>query len=228
MLSERLKMVADMVSPCDFMADIGTDHAYLPIYLIKNKVVKRAVAADISRGSCDKAQRNIIANGLDSYIDVRCGNGLAVMGQNEIPDTVVIAGMGGMLAIDVLKSHRSGAEAPRLVLQVQRDIYHVRKHLHTTGYKIIDEKMLREDGKVYTAMTAVKGEDVPYTEADYYFGRLLIVAKDKTLREYILHEHNKIKKVIFSLRDKSSEDIDVRKQQLAELCSLQEEVLECL
>lgn len=228
MLSARLKMVADMVKPCDLMADIGTDHAYLPIYLIKNGIIKQAVAADISRGSCDKAERNIRANHLENYIEVRCGNGLKVMGQEEIPDTIVIAGMGGMLAINVLNSHKCGSSTQRLILQVQRDIYAVRKHLHAKGYRIEDENIIKEDGKVYTAMAAVKGDEAPYTEAEYYFGRLLLAEKNPVLKEYIAFENNKIKNVLASLKDKHSEEIEIRKAQLKWLNNIQKEALKCL
>jgi tRNA (adenine22-N1)-methyltransferase len=227
-LSERLKMVADMVEPCDLAADIGTDHAYLPIYLYKKGIIKRAVAADISRGSCDKATKNIRAHRLEEYIEVRCGNGLAVFSEEECPDTIVIAGMGGMLAIDVLKSHTCGSNAKRLVLQVQRDIYAVRKYLHTIGYKIIAENMLREGGKYYTAMAAVKGEDKKYGEVDYHFGKILLENGNKSLKEYIEFEYNKINKVLLSLEDKSGAEIEERKRELEAMASIQREALKCL
>ncbi len=228
MLSKRLKMVADMVEPCDFLADIGTDHAYLPIYLYQQGIIKGAVAADISRGSCNKALRNIKAHRLDKYIEVRCGDGLGVLGENEIPDTIVIAGMGGMLAINVLKTHKSGVMTKRLVLQVQRDIYALRKHLHATSYKIIDEKIIKEDNKVYTAMTAVKGQDVSYSEAEYHFGKILLSEKSPILKEYITFEYNKIKKVLESLSAKEGEEINIRKNQLKNMLDIQKEALECL
>jgi tRNA (adenine22-N1)-methyltransferase len=227
-LSERLKMVADMVEPCDLVADIGTDHAYLPIYLYKNGIINRAVAADISKGSCDKAIKNIKAHGLGEHIEVRCGNGLAVFGADECPDTIVIAGMGGMLAIEVLKSHSCGKNAKRLVLQVQRDIYAVRKYLHTIGYKIIAENMLREGGKYYTAMAAVKGDDEVYSEADYHFGKILLRNGNKVLKEYIEFEHNKINKVLSSLENMSGDEIEVRKKELEAMASIQREALKCL
>lgn len=228
MLSERLKMVADMVDKCRFVADIGTDHAYLPIYLIKNGIAERAVAADISSGSCKKALDNIRRSGLEDYIEVRCGNGLEVMTEDEIPDTIVISGMGGMLAIDVLKSHKCGSLAPCLVLQVQRDICAVRKHIISSGYKIKAEDMLREDGKLYTAISAVKGRDTEYTELEYMFGRYLLKSKAPLLREYIEYEHKKILNVLSRLEKMDGEDIKKRRTELERLSVLQKEALECL
>lgn len=227
-LSQRLKMVADMVEKCDFIVDVGTDHGYLPIYLLQNGKINRAVASDISKGSCRKAEINIRAHGLDDSIEVRCGSGLTVMGDKEMPDCIVMSGMGGMLAIEVLKSNPLGSRAKRLVLQVQRDIYALRKHLHKTGYKIVSEKILKEGGKVYAAMAAEKGEDVPYTETEYHFGRLLLKEKSPVLKEYIAHENNKIKKVLAALKDIHTEEAAERMAQLEKTEKIQKEAMKCM
>ncbi|MDO5389115.1 MAG: class I SAM-dependent methyltransferase, partial [Clostridia bacterium] len=89
MLSKRLQQVAQTVKNGELIADIGTDHAYIPIYLIKNKIAKKAIAADISKGSCKKASLNINLRGLSNLIDVRCGNGLEVIEENEEPNVIV-------------------------------------------------------------------------------------------------------------------------------------------
>jgi tRNA (adenine22-N1)-methyltransferase len=141
---------------------------------------------------------------------------------------VVIAGMGGMLAISVLQSHKSGSLTPRIVLQVQRDIYAVRKHLHSTGYKIEMERILKEGGKVYIAMAAVRGEDVPYTEAEYHFGRFLLKEKNPLLKEYIVFENNKLLNVLAGLEDKHSDEIAERKEELKKLIAIQREAIKCL
>lgn len=227
-LSERLKMVADMVEKCDFLLDVGTDHGYLPIYLCEKGIINKGVASDISKGSCEKAERNIKAHCLNDKICVRCGSGLTVIREGEIPDCIVMSGMGGMLAIEVLKSHPAGSRVQRLVLQVQRDICAVRKHLHMTGYKIIKENILKEDNKVYIAMAAEKGEDVSYTEAEYLFGRLLLRTGSPILKEYITHEHNKIKKVLTSIEDMHTVETEERKRELERISALQKEALECL
>lgn len=227
-LSKRLRMVADMTRSCDLLMDVGTDHGYLPIYLTQKGTIKRAIASDVSKGSCEKAERNVLAHHLKDKIQVRCGNGLEVLAKDEMPDCIVMSGMGGMLAIDVLKSAYQGSIAPRLVLQVQRDIYAVRKHLHKTGYKIICEDMLKEDNKVYVAMAAVKGEDAAYTEVQYHFGKLLLESKNQILKEYIAYEHNKIINVLSSIEHMQTEETEERKIELKKLSNLQKEALECL
>ena len=91
MLSNRLKNVVSQVNTGNLIADIGTDHGYVPIYLIKNSIAKKAIAADISKGSCDKAKTNISLYGLNDKIDVRCGNGLEIIKDSEIIDTIINA-----------------------------------------------------------------------------------------------------------------------------------------
>ena len=110
MLSNRLKNVVSQVNTGNLIADIGTDHGYVPIYLIKNSIAKKAIAADISKGSCDKAKTNISLYGLNDKIDVRCGNGLEIIKDSEIIDTIIISGMGGLLTIDVLKSNEKAVK----------------------------------------------------------------------------------------------------------------------
>ena len=202
MLSKRLKLVADMVKVCDVIADIGTDHGYIPIYLIKNRIAKRAVAADISPGSCKKAALNVGISHLTDVIDVRCGNGLEVIEKGENIDTVIIAGMGGLMAISVLESNRDAVKgAKQLVLQPQRDIDKVRKYLHSAGFKISDEKMIVEGDKFYTVINAEKGFE-EYTEEEYFFGKKLIESKSPILKEYVEKEDNKILKVLENMENK--------------------------
>ena len=168
MLSNRLKNVVSQVNTGNLIADIGTDHGYVPIYLIKNSIAKKAIAADISKGSCDKAKTNISLYGLNDKIDVRCGNGLEIIKDSEIIDTIIISGMGGLLTIDVLKSNEKAVKnANQLILQPQRDIEKVRAYLHSINYKIINEEMLMESGKYYTIINAVKGSDEEYSEIEY-------------------------------------------------------------
>ena len=194
MLSNRLKNVVSQVNTGNLIADIGTDHGYVPIYLIKNSIAKKAIAADISKGSCDKAKTNISLYGLNDKIDVRCGNGLEIIKDSEIIDTIIISGMGGLLTIDVLKSNEKAVKnANQLILQPQRDIEKVRAYLHSINYKIINEEMLMESGKYYTIINAVKGSDEEYSEIEYYFGKFLLNKKSAVLKKFIDHEYKKNK-----------------------------------
>lgn len=201
MLSKRLQKIADTVRKSNIIADIGTDHAYIPIYLIKKGIAERAVAADISAGSCKKAQLNIDNNHLADFIDVRCGNGLEVIDKGESIDTIIIAGMGGLLAISVLESNREIVnKAKQIVLQPQRDIDKVRRYIHSIGFRINSENMLVEGDKFYNIIDADKGRE-EYTEIEYLFGKCLIENKSQILKEYVDIELNKLLTVLKNMSD---------------------------
>lgn len=229
MLSNRLKNVVSEVNKSNLIADIGTDHGYVPIYLVKNSITQKAIAADISKGSCDKAQTNVTLYGLNDKIDVRCGNGLEIIKESEIVDTIIISGMGGLLTIDVLKSNKEAVNnAKQLILQPQRDIEKVRAYLHSIGYKIVNEEMLIESGKYYTIINAVKGVDERYSELEYYFGKFLLYKKSTVLKQFIEHEYKKINIVLDNISNNAVENADERIAQLKHLKSLYEEGLKCL
>lgn len=220
-------MVAEMVDKCRILADIGTDHGYLPIYLIKNNIIKKAIAADISKGSCDKAYRNAVLYNMDDLIDVRCGNGLEIIKDTEIADCIVIAGTGGLLAINILKSNEEAVKrASQLILQPQRDIDKVRRYIHSVGFKITNEKMIKEKGKYYTVIKAVKGNET-YNLLENYFGRILIERKSAILREFAAEELNKILKILKKMKDNDKTN-NIKYKELTELSQLYEEVLKCL
>ncbi len=220
-------MVAAMVDKCETLADIGTDHGYIPIYLIKNNITKRAIAADISKGSCDKARRNVMLYNMDNRIDVRCGNGLEVIGENESVDCIIIAGTGGLLAIDILKTNKNAVQrASQLILQPQRDIDKVRRYIHSEGFKIENEDMIKEKGKYYTVIKAVKGKE-SYNELENFFGRILIEKKSPALKEFAAEEYKKTENVLRTMEYNNKRE-DIKYIELKKLSALYKEVLRCL
>lgn len=227
MLSKRLQQVAQTVKNGELIADIGTDHAYIPIYLIKNKIAKKAIAADISKGSCKKASLNINLRGLSDLIDVRCGNGLEVIKENEEPNVIVIAGMGGLMTISVLESNKRAVQcADQLVLQPQRDIDKVRKYIHSIGFKIESEKMLKEGDKFYNIINAVKGCE-EYTEIEYLFGKKLMEERSSVLKEYVDTENNKLLTVLENMKNAAKENT-ADYERLNRLSEKYNEVMKCL
>jgi tRNA (adenine22-N1)-methyltransferase len=184
-------MVFREINRCDVAADIGTDHAYIPIALIQNNIAKKVIAADISKGSCDKAEANVSFYKLNDCIDVRCGSGLTVINSDEKLDSILISGMGGLLMIEVLKSNVNAVEnAKQLVLQPQKDIDKVRRYIHSIGFKICNEEITFEGGKYYIVINAVKGFE-QYTAVEYMFGKKLIEKNSEIFLEYINQEYNK-------------------------------------
>ena len=207
-LSERLKTVAGFVK-YRTIADIGTDHGYIPCYLAHKKTIDMAIACDVNKGPLSKAEENINNFGFENIIETRLGSGLEPLNKNEA-ETIIIAGMGGLLICDILNKGKEKLEGVRqLVLQPQRDIYSVRKLIHKLGFKIDDEKMLCEGGKYYTVISAVKGNEIYTDEIYYHFGKILIDNKSDVLKEYITMRLNKYQNIIDNANKSSSKDTEL-------------------
>lgn len=221
--SKRLTALADLAAGCRCVADIGTDHAYLPIYMVENGMAERAIACDIKKGPLAKAKANILAAGLNAKIETRLGSGMLPLEQGQC-DCIVIAGMGGKLIISILDEGRSLlSDVDRLIVQPQRDAPEVRRTLHRLGFKIIDEKMLIEEGLFYNIMLAQKGKE-DYTELEYTFGKLLLEKRSPALKEYIelnIEKLEKISEVIIEGSGRGSKRLD----ELREDIKLQREAL---
>ena len=202
-LSYRLNKIAQKVTQNDIIADIGTDHAYIPIFLYKNNKIKSGIACDISKGSLQKAKDNIKKYNLQGKIQTRLGNGLEKISLQDNVDTVIIAGMGGMLMIDILEKGKYILEnVKELILQPQKDIDKVREYLHKNNFKIIDDEMLKDDGKYYTIIKSIKGkEDILYKKEEYVFGRFEINNKCQILKEYIEDQLYKMEIVLKNIKE---------------------------
>lgn len=191
-LSDRLMTVASFVTGGLKVADIGTDHGYVPIYLVKNGICPKAVAADINQGPVQRANKHIKENGLSEYIETRVSDGFEKLNVGET-ECAIIAGMGGELMIHILEQGYNIVNTlEELILSPHSEIFLVRKYLHSINYKIADEKMLIDEGKYYTVIKAVHGVDCKYNYCDYKYGKILIDRKDEILKSFILKEMDKI------------------------------------
>ena len=149
-LSKRLLTVANMVTKGSVVADIGTDHGYLPIYLVQNNISEHVIAMDVNKGPLNKAFYNIGQLHLENKIDIRLSDGLDNLKNNEA-NTVTICGMGGKLIAKILESGRSKISPnDELILSPQSEIQQFRKYLLQNDYSIVKEDMVLEDGKFYT------------------------------------------------------------------------------
>ena len=184
-LSKRLQLVASFVSKGKITADIGTDHGYVPIYLVRNQVVPYAYACDVNKGPLERASAHIAEAGLTGQIETRLGSGLSVLKPGEA-DAVVIAGMGGPLMQKLLEESRDVvALVTELILSPHSEVDGVRKYLHKAGFSIVQEAMIYDEGKFYTVLKAVPGQEDAYTEMEYRFGKRLIEARDKVFLDYL-------------------------------------------
>lgn len=190
-LSKRLQTIADFVKKGAVVADIGTDHAHIPIYLIKNNIISKAYACDINKGPLEKAKENINYYGVKN-IELRLSNGLEKLKTDEA-DTVIIAGMGGELITDILERGRRFFDTERkFILSPHTKIDEVRKYLLSNGFEITKEDMCIDEGKFYTVMEAKYTENKEmYSEAELLYGKYLIENKHPVLLRFLKKEEAK-------------------------------------
>lgn len=154
-LTPRLALAAEFVSPGDVVIDVGTDHAYLPIYLLLSGKCERAVAADINAEPLERARQNVAKYGLSDRIDLILCDGLVKM-DASMCDTVVIAGMGGETIAGILEA-APWAKEKTLILQPMTNAARLRRFLQKSGYKILDEAVAAEEKHLYTVMKVTGG-----------------------------------------------------------------------
>lgn len=188
-LSKRLHAVASLVTEGASVADVGTDHGYIPIYLAKQGISPRIIAMDVNEGPLKRAASHIRAYHMEAQIETRLSDGVSALAPGEA-DTIITAGMGGALVIKILTDHPELTESIKtFILQPQSEIGKVRRFLCEHGFVIIEEDMVKEDGKYYPMMKVVHGtEAVTYEEADYLYGKLLLEKRHPVLREFLERE----------------------------------------
>ncbi|MCL1862516.1 MAG: class I SAM-dependent methyltransferase [Defluviitaleaceae bacterium] len=187
----RLSTLLNCVGRCKVLADIGTDHAYLPISAMREGICKTAIACDINEGPLEMAKKNIAEAGFSDFIETRLGDGLLPL-NDDVVDCIVISGMGGMKIIEILAVKSTSA---RLVLQPQHDLEELRRFLHENMYNILEEKLAFERGRFYEIIVAQNAEKISlYTDAEYYHGRM----SDPHFLPYLREKHRKIMGYIHS------------------------------
>lgn len=176
----RLNTLTKMVDPGSRVADIGTDHAYLPIELVKNGKIDYAIASDVAEGPLENAKNDIAAAGLTEQIETRLGSGLETVTHADQIDTVVIAGMGGKLMTDILdRAWSKDAQFKTLVLEPNIGEAGVRNWLMMHNYKIISEKLIAEAGHTYELIKASLTEEKhEMTEKEIFFGPFIVQEKN--------------------------------------------------
>ncbi len=154
-LTDRLQMIADEINTGETMADIGTDHGFLPVYLWENRICPKVIMADVSKGSLDKARDNCSTLYPGRTFDLRLGNGLEVLDAGEV-DTVVIAGMGGILMTQIMSHDIAKTMSIRkYVLQPRISAGRLRFWLLANGLSITGDRLVREGRFICNIITAV-------------------------------------------------------------------------
>ncbi len=172
MLSKRLFSLLKYVSKEDKVIDIGCDHALLDIELIKSQVVEKMIAADIHKHALEAGIANVKKNKLIHQIDMRLGDGLEVLHEEEDVDTIIISGMGTSTILSIL-NHPYCKRINKLILQSNNNHCELRKEVCKMGFKIVEEEFLTDHKKHYINIIFERGQE-KYTKGEYLYGPILI------------------------------------------------------
>lgn len=213
-LSKRLQAVADLVGEDLIVADVGTDHGYIPIYLLENKKSSKAFAMDVNKGPLLRADEHIVEHGLEKVIETRLSDGVKNLQVGEC-DAVVIAGMGGALTIKILEEGKHIFKSlTEFVLQPQSELHKVREYLISQGYCVVAEDMVCEDGKFYPMMKVINGESDSYDAIELRYGKRLLSERHPVLKRFLDKEKNTKKMILQNLQNASGEHIKIRRKEI--------------
>ncbi|TDL34520.1 tRNA (adenine-N(1))-methyltransferase [Jeotgalibacillus sp. S-D1] len=226
-LSDRLHTVASFVPKGSSIADIGSDHAYLPCYLGHQLQIDKAVAGEVAEGPFQSAKRQVKEDSLEHLIEVRKGSGLEVIEAGEV-DVITIAGMGGPLIAQILEEGKDRLPGvKRLILQPNINAISIRDWFSLNGWTITDEAILEEDGKIYEVLVAEPETDrMEMTFQDRLLGPVLSKEKSHVFQKKWKQEYNQWEKILNQIeRAGDTSHLKDKKKELLEKMKLVSEVL---
>src|SRR6056297_2980082 len=206
-ISDRLKKIISLIPKCDVFADIGTDHGYLAIRSVQEKIARKAIASDIAKMPLEQAKHQINKYNLIEDIDIRLGSGLEPIEVNEV-DGIVVAGMGGKNIYNILESKKEvSTRLEFLILQPQNNSEAVRFWLIENGYKIVQELLVKENNIIYQIIKAVPGKSANYSNIEMQYGIKKTIDNKSLLKEYLDQEINKCRNILIEMNKSENSDI---------------------
>lgn len=209
-LTDRLLKIASLVTKGKKIADIGTDHGYIPVHLLNEGHIDFAILADVNKGPLENARKEVRHNNLIDKVDLRLGSGIEVLKKGEV-DEVIIAGMGGILISELLEANIEVAQSTeKFILQPMQAQKELRKYLLNNGYEILDEVLVREDFRIYEIIVAKYTGKNTNVEDDIFYevGNKLIENNDELLNEFIDKRIHTYTSILNKLEGKSGKGID--------------------
>ncbi|MBR2219896.1 MAG: SAM-dependent methyltransferase [Phascolarctobacterium sp.] len=198
-IGDRLEAIGKLVPQGCVLADIGTDHAYLPVWLLEQGKIASAIAGDIAEGPCLAAKNTVSMHGMKGKVEVRLGSGLKVLQTGEA-DCIAIAGMGASTMIEILEADMPLAvEAKHLVLQPMAGAASLRKWLIQNGWHIVAEDLVADGRHLYEIMAVERGESEAFSDAVLEIGPSLIEAKHPLLAQQFARQINNYKKLLANM-----------------------------
>ena len=207
-LSKRLIKIASYVEPCKTVADIGTDHGYIPIYLVKNNICEKAIASDINKGPIEKAKTNVRFEGLSKSVECLLGPGLKPINLGEV-NGVIIAGMGGNLTRDIILEDIEKVKLyDFLILQPAQNPEVLREYLYNNSFEIINEDLIFDEGKFYE-LFKVKYSNNPKKvnvkdDLFYEISPILLENKNDLLKDYIKSKIERYENIVSYIKEDTS------------------------
>ena len=216
-LSKRLNWIIDKLNKVDVIMDVGTDHGYIPIYLVKNNIASKVIASDINKDPLKKAKINASLDGVLDKIDLRLGGGLSPLNNKEA-NAVIIAGMGGNLIRDILENDLDKVKnLDYLILQPAQNPEVLRKYLYNNNYEILEEDICLDENKYYEIFKIKykKGDYISLDDIFYEISPNMLSKKLPLLKSYIESKIQKNKRVMEFIKDDTEHAIE-RKNELKE------------
>lgn len=183
LLSKRLLSIAGYVVPGNRVVDVGTDHGYIPIWLVEKGICSHVIASDIKEGPLKKAIENAAKSEVDDSIDFSLSAGLDGCSPDAV-DTIIIAGMGGETIIGILNA-APWAKEKTLIIQPQTKIPELRSWMNENGYDITNASLVDDAGRIYVVWQCAAGNTRDIPSYELYVDRRLIEAQDPLLAIYI-------------------------------------------
>lgn len=216
-LSKRLKRIAEHVDKCESVADIGTDHGYIPIYLVKEGICKKAIASDINKGPIEKAKVNVAFEGVSDKVKCLLGPGLNPLKVGEV-NGVILAGMGGNLTRDILLADMDKVKKyDFIILQPAQNPEVLREFLYKNDYEIIDEDLIKDEGRFYELFKVKYNKNseklVFEDELEYEVSPLLREKGHPLFKEFIEEKINRCETILSFIK----EDTEAAKKRKSDL-----------
>lgn len=227
-LSFRLSAIAGQVPADARVADVGTDHGYIPVWLIKNGIVQRVTATDIGRGPLERAVETAREAGVTQGIRFALCDGLGDIAPEEA-EVVIIAGMGGGTIAGILSRAPWTRDCKKLILQPMTKPELLRQWLLENGYVIIDERLVKDSGKIYCVISAKGGSsNESYRPHEMVISPILAEKRDPLLMDYLEEQLKKYRRAAAglekSIRDRDSERLERQRTIIVGLTDIQEKL----
>lgn len=205
-ISQRLRDVADFIPQGSVLLDVGSDHAYLPLYALEHETISRAIAGEVVKGPYQAALDNVEKYGYQDRVQVRLANGLEAFSAEDGVDVIAICGMGGRLIADILLQGASKLTAvKRLILQPNNAEDDLRRCLSQLGFRLVAEHIMTENKKYYEILVAEPGQ-MSLTERELRFGPYLAQEKSATFVQRWQRELGKLEAALTKIPSEHEDD----------------------